>query len=118
MKFREGDNNIKYYEVLCKGGHVGRSRFMPMTRYVHAESGKAAVRYARYLPMINHDHKDCILAVQEISREEFLDGLQRNAESPYMNALNVQEQRAAGGIYERTVKEHKVEYKEKHVFVN
>lgn len=71
------------YEVHCKGGHVGTAYYFPMTLFIEADSKKEAAQIARYTPRVKHDHKDCILCVSQISREELLAGRRRNRADGY-----------------------------------
>ena len=42
---------------------------------------------------MKHDHKDAILSVEEISFEEFLDGMEQKANEPYFRCINPQQQK-------------------------
>ena len=95
-------SNRNYYEVVCKGGHVGHYQFMRINLYVVAATAKEAAAKARNCPRVKHDQKDCILGVTRITMEDYQTGYARNSEDPYFKATNIQEQRAYGGIYERT----------------
>ena len=83
----------KYYKVLCKGGHVGRSKYLPITIYVEADNAKDAASIARQMPRVKHDHKDAILSVEAIDAATYCEGKKRNSENPYFQAKNIQQQR-------------------------
>ena len=72
------------YSVLCKCGHVGRHRYMPIQFPVIAESKKEAAKIARKLPRVKHDHKDAIKKVRQISKSEYENLIRENNEDPYL----------------------------------
>ena len=84
----------KYYSVKCKCGHVGANRFyIPIEFGVIASSKKEAAEKGRWIPRCKHHHKDCVLEVRELTREEFLELNEKNRKDPYLNCHSIQEQR-------------------------
>ncbi len=80
------------YAVECKCGHVGRHRYMPKTFGVIAETKKEAAKIARQIPRVKHDHKDAILNVTQISKEEFDEINELNKKDPYLRVNSKHEQ--------------------------
>lgn len=84
----------KYYSVKCKCGHVGAHRFyIPIEFGVIAASKKEAAEKGRWIPRCKHHQKDCVLAVRELTRTEFIELNERNKHDPYLNCHSIQEQR-------------------------
>ena len=84
---------MKYFMVTVKFGHVGKSNFYKGNLYIKAESKKEAAEKARYFPRVKHDHKDAILNVEEIDKDSYREGLEKNRAIRYFSCYNVQEQR-------------------------
>ncbi len=84
---------MKYFMVTVKFGHVGKSNFYKGNLYIKAESKKEAAEKARYCPRVKHDHKDAILNVEEIDKDSYREGLEKNRAIRYFSCYNVQEQR-------------------------
>jgi len=74
------------YAVLCKCGHVGRDRYMPIWFPVIASSKREAAEIAREIPRVKHGHKDAIQELKQICLNEYLDLERRNREDPYLHA--------------------------------
>lgn len=85
--------NKKYYKVVAKCGHVGRHKYYEGTFYVSAENGKIAASKTRNFGRVKHDHKDAILSVTEITRQEFESGRNEFKNERYFSCGNIQEQR-------------------------
>lgn len=88
-------NNViefKLFEVECKCGHVGKSRYIPVIFPIKAESGKEAARIARALPRVKHDQKDAILRVSKIDNDRFFELTEKNNQDPYLHCLCIQDQ--------------------------
>ena len=58
---REVSPMVQYYEVVCKGGHVGSNNYFPMHLFIAAENGREAAAIARQAPRVKHDRKDSIM---------------------------------------------------------
>ena len=83
----------KYYAVECKCGHTGSKKtYIPIKFAVVASSGKEAAEKGRWIPRCKHHHKECILGVEEISKEEYLLLLNQNSKDPYLHCTSIQEQ--------------------------
>ncbi len=61
--------------------------------YVCAVNGREAASIVRKKGRVKHDHKDAIREVKQISFEEYLNGLEQNANDPFMNVHNSSDQR-------------------------
>ena len=48
---------IKYYNVTAKCGHVGRENYIPISFAVKAQSAKEASKRVRNFPRVKHDHE-------------------------------------------------------------
>lgn len=83
---------IKYYKVVCKCGHVGRKHYIPVQFAVMAEDGKEAAKKARNFPRVKHQHKNAILDVVKLDYEEYLELLELNRNDSYLNCHSKQEQ--------------------------
>ena len=103
---------MKYFKVTVKFGHVGKSNFYKGYVYFKVESKKEAAEKARYCPRVKHDHKDAILNVEEIDKDLYLEGLEKNRAIKYFSCYNVQEQRECFCEIEDSIfKENDVECK-------
>ena len=85
--------NIRFYKVTGKCGHVGKHFYLPMEFAIHAENGKMAAKIARNKSRVKHHQKDAILNVKEIDYLEYLKLLEENKNNPYLNSHSIQEQR-------------------------
>ena len=108
------NQEVKYYAVTAKCGHVGRGYYILIEFGVGAKDAKEAARIARSIPRVKHDHKDAIRKVREISREEYLKIQYRNYNDPYLKAHNKQDQETYCKKFEkRLLKEKDYDYKDK-----
>ena len=82
-----------YYRVRAKCGHVGRNHYIEKDFFVTASSGKEAACKVRCLPRVKHHHKDAILNVKQISRDEFCEGIEIHRSDYYFKVTNSTEQR-------------------------
>ena len=98
-------NNEKYYAVCCNCGHVGRNKHVEITFPLKAKSGKEAAEIARRIARVKHHNKYAILSCREISYEEYLELIKINANDPYLQCKNIQEQRQIEGFDSRIIKE-------------
>lgn len=104
--------NMKYFNITVKFGHVGKSNFYKGYLYLKTESKKDAAEKARYCPRVKHDHKDAILNVEEIDKDLYFEGLEKNRAIRYFSCYNVQEQRECFCEIEESIfKENDVECK-------
>lgn len=88
-------NNIielDMFEVVCKCGHVGRSRYVEIRFPIKAKSGKDAARIAREFPRVKHDRKDAILNVLKIDQKRFFELTEMNNLDPYLHCVCIQDQ--------------------------
>ena len=83
---------MKYYKVKAKCGHVGRHNYLLKDLFIYASSSKEAAMVARKMPRVKHHHKDAIRNVQEISFEEYQQGMLEHELDNYFNVHNRQDQ--------------------------
>ncbi len=86
-------NETNYYAVEAKCGHVGRKNCIVIIFPVVAESKKDAARITRQIPRVKHDHKDAIISVRQITKEEYLAIVDVNLSDVYLQCKSMQEQR-------------------------
>lgn len=84
---------MKYFKVTVKFGHVGKNKYYKGNLFLCAENGREAAKKARTCPRVKHDHKDAIIAVEEISKNDFTIGRLKNSEKCYFSCYNIQQQR-------------------------
>lgn len=85
-------NEMRYYEVKAKCGHVKKSKYTVKSFYVSAPSGKEAAERGRWLPRVKHHDKFAIIEVNEITKDECLLGKKTNDMDPYFKCHSKQEQ--------------------------
>jgi hypothetical protein len=85
---------MAYYLVLCKCGHVGRDKYIPIYFTVCAENGEEAAYIARYIPRVKHNHKDAILECKRVDYETFIEQVAINNADPYLLCKSKHEQNA------------------------
>ena len=83
---------MKYYMVKAKCGHVRRSNYIIVVYPVMANNGKEAAAMVRQFPRVKHDHKDAIMAVNEISHNEYKILRMVNNYDNYLRCTSRQEQ--------------------------
>lgn len=84
---------MKYYAVEAKCGHVGKNNCIYKTFAVIADNGREAAGYVRYLPRVKHDHRDAIVSVTEIDKDEYSLMKTVNDSDPFFKCKNIQQQR-------------------------
>ena len=104
-----------YYKVYAKCGHVGIRKCINIWYAIEADSKKDAAAKVRWFPRVKHHHKDAILDVIEISKEEYIDILNKNNDDPYLKCHSRQEQNAIKDIYNRIIDDQYNLYKEEHI---
>lgn len=108
-----GGTLMKYYEVKAKCGHVRRGKYISMNFYVKAENGKEAAAIVRQKPRVKHDWKDAIESVDEIDREEYLNGKAQMQNNLYFSVSNSSDQRRLNAIDYELVLSREVPAKKK-----
>lgn len=68
---------MKFYKVVCKRGHCGKKRFIPITFYFEAPNAMTAMDMGRKMPGVKHSQLP--LSCVEVSCEEFQAGIQVSA---------------------------------------
>lgn len=104
---------MNMYKVVCKCGHVGRRNYIKVSFPVVAETRKEAAAKGRMIPRVKHHHKDAILEVVQITKEEFRKLEVKNQNDPYLKCHNIQEQNLID-ISDRLISEEKYENCEEH----
>ena len=84
---------MNYYKVMAKCGHVGRNNYILKMFYVCAINKKEAASIVRNIGRVKHHHKDAIREVTEITLKDYLEGIKRNQNDPYLLVHNSTEQR-------------------------
>lgn len=106
------EDTYRYYKIICKCGHLGRKKYIPIAFPVKAFSGKQAAAIARNIPRVKHQHKDAILSVKEISFQEYNDLIIINNNDPYLKCSSRKEQRKTCDLSSRWVADpHYVDFK-------
>ena len=83
---------MAYYLVLCKAGHLGRRKYIPIWYAVEAENGREAAKKARNIPRVKHNHKDAILACVKTNYEGYQRQIEENNNDPYLRCKSRHEQ--------------------------
>jgi hypothetical protein len=94
---------IKYYNVTAKCGHVGRENYIPISFPVKANSAKEASKRVRDFPRVKHDHKDAIISCVEINEEEYNSLLELNNNDAYLTCKSKREQKQNCNLINRLV---------------
>ncbi|GHV17926.1 hypothetical protein AGMMS49938_18850 [Fibrobacterales bacterium] len=102
----------KYYRVEAKCGHVGRDKYYRGAFFVASENGREAAAMVRKMPRVKHNHKDAILCVKKIDKEEFKQGLKEQKNNPYFTCLSLQEQNTKYDIIKENIFEENREQSE------
>ena len=104
----------KYYIVRAKCGHVGKQKHIEIDFAVYGLNAKEAATRAREIPRVLHHRKDAIVSVNEVSHSEYIKQYDLNAKNPYLNSLNIQEQRKnCPSLYEDLIYENRYENNDK-----
>ena len=82
---------VQYYEVVCKGGHVGSNNYFPMHLFIAAENGREAAAIARQAPRVKHDRKDSIISVCPLPYEDYIAGRHEHLRNGYYRSHSKQE---------------------------
>ena len=100
---------MKYFLVDMKCGHTGRNKYVIKTFAIKAADGKEAAKIARQKSRTKHHQKDAVLNVRKVSKEEYLDQLDKNKCDPYFSVHSVQEQRlTCPDIYLEAIPEEEI----------
>ena len=94
-------NNIKYFEVVAKCGHVGRTKCIMIHFAVEAENAKDAAIKVKSYKRVKRNHKDCIRSVSKISRERFDEITETNKNDPYLKCKSKWQHKLINGFGER-----------------
>ena len=104
---------MKYFLVDMKCGHMGKNKYVVKTFAIKAIDGKEAAKIARTMSRTKHHHKFAVISVNKVTKEEYMERLEKNRCDPYFSAHSVQEQRlACPDIYLETIPEEEtIKYK-------
>ena len=94
-----------YCKVLVKCGHVGINNCINIWLPIEATNRKDAAAKARWMPRVKHHHKDAILNVSEISKEEYYELIEINNNDPYLNCHSKQDQNCIDDLYTRIIED-------------
>lgn len=79
---------MRYFKVIAKCGHVGKSRYYAGAFFEAADNGKEAARIVRNRARVKHNQKDAILELYEISHADYTQGRRVKRNNPYFNSNN------------------------------
>jgi hypothetical protein len=102
---RFASNENKFFIVTAKCGHVRRANYIPIDFPVASLNGKEAAAIARQLPRVKHDHKDAILFVREVSREEYDRQSFINKNDPFLRITNRREHEVLVPLFENRIEQ-------------
>ena len=96
-----------YWAVTAKCGHVGGlSKYIPITFYVMASSKKVASDYVISKPRVKHHNKGVIIAIENITLDDYMNGIMQSNNDPYLQCENIREQKYfLDEIYDRIIDE-------------
>lgn len=97
--------NLNYYKVVAKCGHVGKCNYIPIAFAVIAESGKEVSKKVREFPRVKHNHKDAILRCDKISYEEYVELKEINNNDLYLKCTSKHEQNSICDLTDRLVED-------------
>lgn len=84
-------NANNYYKVVCKCGHIGKMKYIPIAYAVCADSAKSAETKAKKIGRVKHDAEDAIIHCSKISYEEYLIIKEINDNDPYLGCHSDEE---------------------------
>lgn len=93
--------NKKYYEVVAKCGHVGRTNCIMIHFAVRAETKKDAAGQVKEYKRVKRNHKDCIQTVTEINFLQYVTLKADNLSDPYLRCKSKWQQNLIKGLKDR-----------------
>lgn len=90
--------NIKYFRVTAKCGHVGKGNYVPVAFAVKAESRKEASQKVIIYPRVKKQLNDAIISCEEIDRDSYKELVQANKEFKYLQCKCNRQQREIEGF--------------------
>ncbi|OHE26361.1 MAG: hypothetical protein A2Y45_08230 [Tenericutes bacterium GWC2_34_14] len=99
----ESDLSIKKYIVTVKGGHVGKTHYIPLKFPIQATSKKEAALIARQIPRVKHHHKDAVLDVIAVTEEMFQQQLMENDQDPFLKIKSKHQQREIDDLVNKRI---------------
>lgn len=87
------NQQLKFFKVVCKCGHVGKKHYVPIAFAIKAYSKKEAAAIAKSFPRVKHHHKDAVISVDEIDVEDYWDLKEVNNNNSYLKCKCIQDQR-------------------------
>ena len=88
MKTVNSHNNLNFYKVTVKCGHVGNRRYIPIHFPVKAETASEAALIAREIPRVKRHNKKAVLNVEKVSYEGYCELKKINSVDPYLKVTN------------------------------
>lgn len=88
----EGNQTLKAFLVTARCGHVGQTRYIPITYPVLAKDEKEAAALVRGFPRVKHHQKLAILKVEAVAWADFQHQKDINRMDPYLRCHNRQQQ--------------------------
>lgn len=86
------EDGLKFYIVRAKCGHVGRPFYIPIDYPIRAKDAKEAAQITRKMGRVKHGHKDAILSVTKVSKNEYMTQRNININDPYLNVRSKHDQ--------------------------
>jgi len=84
-----------FYEVIAKCGHVGKRQYYEGHFFEKADNASEAAAFVRKCGRVKHDHQDAILAVTEITKSQYIEGIEAKKQELYFNCNSRYKQKAA-----------------------
>ncbi|MDT8366923.1 MAG: hypothetical protein RRA15_10590 [bacterium] len=75
-----------YFKLILEGGHVGAGKSLETVRFFRAQSTLDAFDLANRVPRVKGKSIGTgVKLVQQVSREEYKEGVRRTSTDPYLN---------------------------------
>lgn len=87
-----GNQPLKAFLVTARCGHVGQTRYIPITYPVLAKDGTEAAAQVRDFPRVKHHQKLAILKVEAVAWADYQHQKDINRMDPYLRCRNRQQQ--------------------------
>lgn len=78
----------KYYKVVCRCGHVGRKKYVPIAFAIRAMSKGMAMEIAINKSRVKHHSLNDVISVIEIDYDEYKELVEINRNDPYLQCRN------------------------------
>lgn len=91
----------KYYKVVCRCGHVGRKKYVPIAFAIRAMSKGMAMEIAINKPRVKHHSLNDVISVIEIDYDEYKELMEINRNDPYLQCRNSKDIKNCIGLKNR-----------------